>query len=951
MPLAPGTRLGRYEVRSPLGAGGMGEVYLAEDTQLDREVALKILPAETTADPQRLQRFLQEARAASKLKGERAAHIYEIGEAGGLRFIAMEYVEGETLDRVIAARQMSVAEVVRLGSQIAEALDEAHAKGVAHRDIKPSNVVVTPRGGAKVLDFGLAKLASDGASEEAATRVLTSPGAVMGTVSYMSPEQALARADVDARTDIFSLGVVLYEMATGRLPFQGASVTETIDAIVHSQPPAVARFNYDAPAELEVIIKKALRKDREERYQSARDLLNDLRALERELALASALEHTAPPQPRTASGEARTLLPDSRERAGGGEQATAILAPGRATREASAAGASQAGDARATASSAEYVVEKIRAHTKGVAVALALVLLVVALPLVGYVIYHVWSVQHHPEEERAPPLSFQNAKLARLTTTGKATNAAISPDGKYVVHVQDDGGQQSLWMRQTATQSNVEIAAPAPISYDSMAFSPDGNYVYYSVSGQAYPQRVLFQIPTLGGQPKKILENLDDDRISFSPDGRRFAFVRETQGKESALVIADADGANERKLLSVTSPPESLGWPAWSPDGKRIAYGVRSYDSNDVTIFEAQVADGARKPLTARRWFRIACLSWQSDGDGLLMLATPGQSFVYQVWHLSYPGGEARRLTNDLNDYGAMSLTADSKALAVVKSDFQASVWVAPAGDAARARAVTSGSGRADAHAAWTPDGRIVFSSNASGDEDIWIMDADGSNQRQLTSNARINRHPAVSPDGRYIVFLSDRSGTPHLWRMNIDGSEQRQLTNVGPDGEQAPQFSPDGRWLFYMTAQGGYDRRSAWRIAADGSGGPVRVSDKISAYPTPSPDGQWIAYLYKDDENAPWRIAVAPLAGGEPVKTFPLPATFEHPLRWTPDGRAVAYIDTRGGVSNVVAQPADGAKPVPLTDFKAERIYWFDFSRDGRQLALSRGTQSSDVVLISNFK
>ncbi len=943
MALSPSTRLGRYEIRSKLGEGGMGEVYLAEDTRLEREVALKILPPEIASDSQRLQRFLQEARAASKLKGERAAHIYEIGEDAGTHFIAMEYVEGETLDRVIAARQLTVAEVVRAGAQIAEALEEAHARGVAHRDIKPSNVVITPRGQVKVLDFGLAKLAGDGASEDAATRVKTSPGAVMGTVSYMSPEQALARADIDQRTDIFSLGVVLYEMTTGRLPFVGASVTETIDAIVHAQPAAVARFNYDAPPELEVIIKKALRKDREERYQSARDMLVDLRALERELALASALGRASAPEQSAATSEARTPLANSNAAASSvaaGERATAVFTHAQETREASAAGASQPG------------VEKIKGHKKGIAVALALVLLVVVLPVVGYTIYHVWSVHRHPEEERAQPISFQNAKLTRLTTTGKATQAAISPDGRYVVHVEDDGGQQSLWMRQTATQSNVQISAPAPVSYDMLAFSPDGNFVYYSVSGQQYPQRVLFQIPTLGGQPKKILENMDDDRIGFSPDGRRFAFIRQTQGKESALMIADSDGANERKLVSVASPPESLGWPAWSPDGRRVAYTLRSYATNDVTVCEAEIADGSHHPLTSQRWFRVVGLAWLSGGDGLLMLATPGQSFTsYQIWHLPYLGGEARRLTNDLNDYEALSLTADSKALAVVKSDIQSSVWIAPAGYPSRAHPVTSGSVKFDNYVAWTPDGRVVFSSNAGGDEDIWIMNADGSDQRQLTSNARINRHPAVSPDGRIIVFLSDRSGTPHLWRMNIDGSDQQELIDAGPEGEQAPQFSPDGRWLFYMTAQGGQERRSAWRIAADGGGEPARLTDKISSNPTPSPDGRWIAYFYRDDENAPWRIAVAPLAGGEPVKTFPLPATAVRPLRWTHDDRAVAYIDTQNGVSNIVAQPLDGGQTKPLTDFKSDRIFWFDFSRDGKQLALARGTQSSDVVLVKDFR
>src|SRR2546423_735804 len=299
MTIAEDTKLGRYEIRAKIGAGGMGEVYLARDTQLDRTVALKILSAEIGRDQQRLYRFLQEARAASKLKSANVAHIYEIGEVEGHHFIAMEYVEGEPLNKKMGGRPMEAAEIIKLGIQIARALDEAHSKGITHRDIKPQNIIVTSDEEVKVLDFGLAKLsvvqATDFAPDsELATKVKTSPGVVMGTVNYMSPEQAMGR-DVDHRTDIFSLGVVLYEMATARVPFSGASLTETIDRIAHAQPEAIARFNYNVPAELEVIIKKALRKNRDERYQSARDLLVDLRELERELEFASRMEHSVAP--------------------------------------------------------------------------------------------------------------------------------------------------------------------------------------------------------------------------------------------------------------------------------------------------------------------------------------------------------------------------------------------------------------------------------------------------------------------------------------------------------------------------------------------------------------------------------------------------------------------------------------------------------------------------------
>src|SRR5437588_437694 len=322
MTIPAGTRLGRYEIRAKIGEGGMGEVYLAQDSQLDRIVALKLLSAEIARDQQRLYRFLQEARAASKLKSANVAHIYEIGEVEGHHFIAMEYVEGEPLNKRMGGRPMEAAEIVKLGGQIARALDEAHSKGITHRDIKPQNIIVTSDAEVKMLDFGLAKLSgvpseTDLTPEsELATKVKTSPGIVMGTINYMAPEQAMGR-DVDHRTDIFSLGVVLYEMATGRVPFNGASLTETIDRIAHAQPEAIARFNYNLPAELEVIIKKVLRKNRDERYQSARDMLVDLQDLERELEFSSRMEHSVAPSisesTPPANSEQGTKIPPSRQ--------------------------------------------------------------------------------------------------------------------------------------------------------------------------------------------------------------------------------------------------------------------------------------------------------------------------------------------------------------------------------------------------------------------------------------------------------------------------------------------------------------------------------------------------------------------------------------------------------------------------------------------------------------
>src|SRR5437016_5306737 len=441
MTIPAGTRLGRYEIRAKIGEGGMGEVYLAQDSQLDRIVALKLLSAEIARDQQRLYRFLQEARAASKLKSANVAHIYEIGEVEGHHFIAMEYVEGQPLNNKMGGRPMEAAEIVKLGGQIARALDEAHSKGITHRDIKPQNIIVTSDAEVKMLDFGLAKLSgvpseTDLTPEsELATKVKTSPGIVMGTVNYMSPDQAMGR-EVDHRTDIFSLGVVLYEMATGRVPFSGASLTETIDRIAHAQPEAIARFNYSVPPELEVIIKKALRKSRDERYQSARDLLVDLRDLERELEFAARMEHSVAPS-----------TVDSAPPSANSEHATEILSSGQPSLISSETVATPT-----NVSSAEYLTQEIKRHKKGVAIVLA-VLLISAIGI---------ALGLYKFRARKPQFNLQSGKITRLTNSGKVANATISPDGKYVAYTAlDDLGQSSLWVKHIATGSNVQIVPPA----------------------------------------------------------------------------------------------------------------------------------------------------------------------------------------------------------------------------------------------------------------------------------------------------------------------------------------------------------------------------------------------------------------------------------------------------------------------------------------------------------
>jgi Tol biopolymer transport system component len=543
--------------------------------------------------------------------------------------------------------------------------------------------------------------------------------------------------------------------------------------------------------------------------------------------------------------------------------------------------------------------------------------------------------------------SIADAKITRLTTSGKASSVAISPDGKYVVHVQDDGGQQSLYMRQVATQSNVQIVAPSTRRLGPLHFSPDGNYIYYRVFGQEFTRNALFQVPTLGGAPKMIVENLSG-HISFSPDGRRFVFARIVTETESALIIVNADGTNEEKLIG-SNATERFDNVAWSPDGEKIVYQVAENrpDSPGSTLFEVQLADRSTRPLTSQKWLGMQGLIWMSDGTRLLMLAG-SQRAVFQIFEISYPDGTARRLTNDLDSYTALGLTADSATLAAVKRVSEANIWIAPAGDESRARLLTPGSGKVDDNPSWSHDGsRIVFSSQTGASIEIWSVNEDGTDLRQIISNAESNFHPSVSPDGRSIAFVSSRNGY-HIWRANIDGGDARQIT-TGESSQYAPTFSLDGRWLFYVDVS---RWPSVWKISAEGGAAPVRISNKRSSFPAVSPDGKFVAYTYKEDDKAPYRLAIASIDGGEPLKTFPASDTGKGPLRWTSDGLAVVLIETSAnGVNNLVAVPISGGAPKQVTDFKSDLIFGYEYSRDGKRLALSRGTIASDVLLYAGLK
>jgi Tol biopolymer transport system component len=634
------------------------------------------------------------------------------------------------------------------------------------------------------------------------------------------------------------LGCVLYEMIAGCAAFNGETVADLIADIVKSSPAPLSQFAEDVPERLEEIVAKTLEKNADERYQTAKDLLIDLRRLKRKLDFESEMERSIAPSSQDKKSPQKT----------GAERKTLIAAAN--TTE-------NTETIKQATSSAEYIATGFKRHKTGSFLILSLLAMAVLAAAFG-------TYKFLKRDESRPTNSSQAMKVTRLTSTGKVTRAAASPDGKYAVHVVEDAGKQGLWIRQIATASNVNVLPPTEATYLGLTFSQDGNYVYFVRRERAGGKGIVYQMDTLGGSLKKIIEGADG-AITLSPDGKRFAFIRYgySQG-ESALVIANSDGSGERKLATPKEPDgfEAEGL-AWSPDGKVIACSYYSAGGDDpVGLVEVAVEDGTVKQILSQKWGSIISVAWLGDGSGLLMSAADKSSgYFYQVWYVAYPNGEARRITNDLNSYSDVSLTADSNTLLTVQSDWVSNLWVAPNGDSSRAQRITSGKYDGGMGVAWTPDGRIV---QASRDWDISILDAGGSNQKLLTIDEHNNRWVSVTPDGRYILFESWRKSASDsaIWRMDIDGGNPQPLTGRG--WASAPKASPDGKWVVYESNASG--KTTLWKTSIDG-GEAKQLTDKITEDPAISPDGKLIACFYYPGQKI--KIAVIPFEGGEPVYEF----------------------------------------------------------------------------------
>ena len=557
-------------------------------------------------------------------------------------------------------------------------------------------------------------------------------------------------------------------------------------------------------------------------------------------------------------------------------------------------------------------------------------------------------------------LPFKAIRFTKLTNTGRATLAAISPDGRYIVHVSKDAGGESLWLKQIATQSNVQIAPPTAVTYWGLTFSPDGEYIYCVTAESNKGETTLSLIPVLGGPPRQLPVG-PHGPVSFSPDGRSFAFIN-AHRDVFHLYVADRDGENAR-LIAKRSPPEkfidiAVG-PAWSPTGEEIACAVRNYDTGGFfeSVVAVRVADGAERPLSERRWAAVGQLAWLPGAAGFVMSARESASAPFQIWHVANPEGEVR-LTNDLNDYRSISFNASTGSMLAVQTNVVSGVWTMPSQDLrsqsmvvdqfpideSRAIQVVSGTGRLH-DVAWTKDGRVVYVSHASDGSNVWIWEPGATSPKQLTLDARNIHGVAVSPDDRYLVFSSDRSGTYNLWRVELDNSELVRLTSG--EGDVSPRFSPDGGWIVFQ--RGFPTGAKIWRVPING-GEAIRLTETRGQKPDVSPDGKLIAYhsLDSDLATSPWIFGAMKFDGGQMIKRFSFPLTVgQRIVRWVPGGWGLAYLDSPGGVSNVWVQPLEGGVPLQLSNFKDGSIDSFDWSPDGRRLAIVRGTETSDVVLM----
>jgi serine/threonine protein kinase len=865
-----GRQMGRYLVKSRLGAGGIGEVWLAQDEELGREVALKFLSRELGGDSDQARRFRQEARAASSLSHNNLVTIFDIGEFEGRQFIAQEYIPGKTVREALESGPFGVAAAADIAQQIAAGLGAAHSVGIVHRDIKPENIMIRPDGGVKIVDFGIARLTDQAVRPvRYVSTGLTRRGMILGTARYMSPEQARG-LQVDGRSDIFSMGSVLYEMLTGAAPFTGDTHSDVLAAILTYDPAPLSRNTRAVPAEFERIVRRCLAKDPADRYPSAAAIQEDLKRLRK-------LERT----PR------QRIMPW--------------------------------------------------------AVAVSGMVLVAAV---------VVALLVRPSHRLASP-PFSSMSMTPLATRGDVSDVAIARDGKLLAYIIGDGDRQTIHLQEMSASNEFIAVAERQGNVSGIRFSPDESYLYYRRSGSDGIGE-LVRVPVKGGVPEHVVGNVSG-AATLSPDGKQVAFVRLTPSTwEASLVVSNVDGSGESALQTMRRPrffdEESV---AWAPDGKSIACFAGEVAREGISTFrlvEINLRHPRQRIIGSQQWIPRG-LAWAPPGD-LLIVTAVSAGDLRQLWTVRRDTGEATRLTNDLSNYGQVSITGDGKSMVTVQRQTPLTIWVATGNDNLRFERVSAAPlSSLRTSVAWTPDGKIIYTDRADGFRNIWRMDANGANPQRLTSSRLDQDEAQTTSDGRYIVYQQREA---HIWRIRSDGTEPKQLTFGRHDVH--PAVSPDGKSVLYASfadwTPGIGGEPTLWRVSIDG-GEAVQVTQQPTSIPSVSPDGKQIACIHfpgKDPRVSSTLLAVTRMDGNGGFTTFPRSYRDETSISWSPDGKGVDFVTSVNGTGNIWRQALRGGPPVAITHFDRDELFHFAWSRDGRLLC-TRGNTTRTAILIQNFR